>query len=46
MREDGSWERRSGGERSVHAELRERALERAALPEMPERPQESSANLA
>jgi polyphosphate kinase len=27
---DGSWSRREGRERSVHAELRERALERAA----------------
>jgi polyphosphate kinase len=30
LRPDGSWERREGGERSVHRELRERALERAA----------------
>ena len=30
LREDGSWERRTGRERSVHAELIERARERAA----------------
>ena len=28
---DGSWRRRDGGDRSVHAELRERATERAAV---------------
>ncbi|HKP90342.1 MAG TPA: polyphosphate kinase 1 [Thermoleophilaceae bacterium] len=27
---DGTWERRTGGERSVHAELKERAAERAS----------------
>jgi polyphosphate kinase len=27
---DGGWERRTGGERSVHAELAERAAERAS----------------
>jgi polyphosphate kinase len=42
LQSDGSWQRREGGERSVHAELRERALERAAH-ELPERPPESSA---
>jgi len=30
MKPDGSWERRTGGTRSVHRELMERALERAA----------------
>ena len=30
LRPDGSWERRTGGTRSVHHELMERALERAA----------------
>ena len=30
LQEDGTWRRRSGGERSVHAELMERAAERAA----------------
>jgi len=30
LRPDGSWERRTGGKRSVHRELMERALERAA----------------
>jgi polyphosphate kinase len=39
---DGAWTRREGGERSAHAELRERALERAA-PQVAERPPESSA---
>jgi polyphosphate kinase len=43
LQSDGSWKRRSGGERSVHAELRERALERAAPHDMPERPPESPA---
>jgi polyphosphate kinase len=40
---DGSWERRTGGERSVHAELRERALERVAAAEAAELPTESPA---
>jgi polyphosphate kinase len=40
---DGGWRRRSGGERSVHAELRERALERAAAAEAAEVPGESAA---
>jgi polyphosphate kinase len=43
---DGTWERREGGERSVHAELRERALERAAAAEAAEVPAESSAGAA
>jgi polyphosphate kinase len=30
LRPDGTWERRQGGERCVHRELMERALERAA----------------
>jgi polyphosphate kinase len=42
MQSDGSWRRRQGGERSVHAELRERALERAT-PQVAERPPESPA---
>jgi polyphosphate kinase len=42
LREDGTWRRRDGGERSVHAELRERALERAA-PALTERSPESPA---
>ena len=33
LREDGSWERRMGGERSAHYELMERASERAAAAE-------------
>jgi polyphosphate kinase len=33
LREDGSWERRTGRERSVHAELIERTRERAASAE-------------
>jgi polyphosphate kinase len=41
----GEWKRRSGGERSVHAELRERALERAA-PQVAERPPETPAGLS
>jgi polyphosphate kinase len=43
---DGSWSRRDGGERSVHAELRERALERAAAAEAAEVPSESPAGIA
>jgi polyphosphate kinase len=43
---DGSWERRDGGERSVHAELRERALERVAAAEAAEVPSESPAGVA
>ncbi|MEA2438101.1 MAG: hypothetical protein QOF65_2657, partial [Thermoleophilaceae bacterium] len=43
---DGSWRRRSGGERSVHGELRERALERAAAAEAAEVPSESAAGTA
>ncbi|MBA2505254.1 MAG: polyphosphate kinase 1 [Thermoleophilaceae bacterium] len=39
MQPDGSWERNTGGTRSVHAELMERALERAAHSEL--RPSES-----
>jgi polyphosphate kinase len=42
LQEDGSWIRRDGGERSVHAELRERALARATT-EISERPPESPA---
>ncbi|MEA2471764.1 MAG: polyphosphate kinase [Thermoleophilaceae bacterium] len=42
---DGSWKRREGGERSVHAELRERALERAASAEPAEVPAESPAGI-
>jgi polyphosphate kinase len=33
LQSDGRWVRRDGGERSVHGELRERAVERAAVPE-------------
>ena len=40
---DGKWSRRSGGERSVHGELRERALERAAAAEQAEVPATESA---
>jgi polyphosphate kinase len=40
---DWDWKRRSGGERSAHAELRERALERAASAEAAEVPSESPA---
>jgi polyphosphate kinase len=40
---DGEWSRRDGGERSVHAELRERALERAAAAEAEGLPAESTA---
>jgi polyphosphate kinase len=40
---DGSWRRREGGNRSVHAELRERALERAAAAETAEVGAESPA---
>jgi polyphosphate kinase len=40
---DGTWSRREGGERSVHAELRERALERAATPDTPDVASESAA---
>jgi polyphosphate kinase len=43
---DGVWERLAGGERSVHAELRERALERAAAAEAAEVPSESPAGIA
>jgi polyphosphate kinase len=43
---DGAWERRDGGERSVHAELRERALERVAAAEAAEVPSESPAGVA
>jgi polyphosphate kinase len=39
---DGTWSRREGGNRSVHAELRERALERAAV-DAPDTPPESTA---
>jgi polyphosphate kinase len=42
LHEDGSWKPREGRERSVHAELRERALERAA-PQVSDRALESSA---
>jgi polyphosphate kinase len=42
----GSWHRRSGGERSAHAELRERAMERAAAAEAAEVPTESAAGVA
>jgi polyphosphate kinase len=40
---DGTWRRREGGTRSVHAELRERGLERAAMPDSHEAATESSA---
>jgi polyphosphate kinase len=40
---DGTWRRREGGTRSVHAELRERALERAAVPDTHEAGTESAA---
>jgi polyphosphate kinase len=43
---DWSWKRREGGERSVHAELRERATERAASTEPAEVPSESPAGVA
>jgi polyphosphate kinase len=43
LESDGSWRRRSGGERSAHGELRERALERAAAAEAAEVPSESAA---
>jgi polyphosphate kinase len=46
LQADGTWDRRSGGERSVHAELRERALERAAAAEAAEVPSESPAGVA
>ena len=46
LRTDGSWSRRDGGERSVHAELRERALERAAAAEAAEVPSETPAGIA
>jgi polyphosphate kinase len=46
LESDGSWRRREGGERSVHAELRERALERAAAAEAAEVPSESAAGSA
>jgi polyphosphate kinase len=42
---DGSWKRREGGVRSVHAELRERALERAASAEPAEVQAESPAGI-
>jgi polyphosphate kinase len=45
LQSDWTWERRSGGERSVHAELRERALERAASAEAADVPAESPAAL-
>ena len=44
LEDDGCWKRREGRERSVHAELRERALERA-VPHVAERPPESPASL-
>jgi polyphosphate kinase len=43
---DGKWKRRPGGNRSAHAELRERALERAAALEVETLPPESSAGVA
>ena len=43
LQADGSWERRSGGERAVHAELRERALERSAPLDATDRAPESPA---
>src|SRR5437764_6477486 len=47
LRSDDTWERRRRGERSVHAELRERAIERATPPDAPERPApDSSVGLA
>jgi hypothetical protein len=42
LQQDGTWRRRGGDHRSVHAELRERALERAA-PVIADRPPESPA---
>jgi polyphosphate kinase len=46
LQPDGSWKRREGRERSVHAELRARALERAAAAEAAEVGAESAAGLA
>jgi polyphosphate kinase len=46
LQSDWSWKRRSGGERSVHAELRERAMERAAAAEAAEVGAESPAGVA
>src|SRR4051812_20406113 len=43
LQSDWSWKRRTGGERSAHAELRERALERAAAAEAAEVGAESPA---
>src|SRR4051812_48550086 len=40
---DGTYSRRHGGDRCVHAELRERALERAAPPDVSDRSPESPA---
>jgi polyphosphate kinase len=45
LHSDWTWERRTGGERSVHGELRERALERAASAEAGDVPAESPAAL-
>jgi polyphosphate kinase len=44
MGSDGTWTRREGGNRSVHAELRERALERAAVAAT-DRPESPAAQL-
>ena len=46
LQSDWSWKRRTERRRSVHAELRERALERAVPSDLPERPPESPAALA
>jgi polyphosphate kinase len=45
LQPDWTWKRREGGERSVHAELRERALERAAAAEAAEVGAESPAGV-
>jgi polyphosphate kinase len=42
LQQDGTWKRREGATRCVHAELRERALDRAA-PLVADRPPESAA---
>ena len=46
LRQDGTWQRREGGERSVHAELRERALERAATQISDRSPESPATTLA
>jgi polyphosphate kinase len=44
LESDGGWKRRAGGDRSVHAELRERAAERAAIA-VTDRPESPAATL-